>query len=77
MRAAQTLGSFDFSEPEVEVAVAEDELDLSNFVMEEDAELCAAAGIPVSAPSTLPILWTFSKGSSQPSLLYLDCKLPM
>ncbi len=32
----------------VEVAVAEDELDLSDFVMEEDAELCAAAGIPVS-----------------------------
>ena len=56
MRAAQTLGSFEFGEPEVEVevAVAEDELDLSDFVMEEDAELCAAAGIPVSAPSTLP-----------------------
>jgi hypothetical protein len=56
MRAAQTLGSFEFGEPEVEVevAVAEDELDLSDFVMEEDAEMCAAAGIPVSAPSTLP-----------------------
>ena len=38
----------------MEVAVAEDELDLSDFVMEEDAEMCAAAGIPVSAPSTLP-----------------------
>ena len=57
MRAAQTLGSFEFGEPEVEVevAVAEDELDLSDFVMEEDAEMCAAAGIPVSAPSTSPI----------------------
>ncbi len=56
MRAAQTLGSFEFGEPEVEVEVpvAEDELDLSDFVMEEDAEMCAAAGIPVSAPSTLP-----------------------
>jgi hypothetical protein len=56
MRAAKTLGSFEFGEPEVEVevAVAEDELDLSDFVMEEDAELCAAAGIPVSAPSPLP-----------------------
>jgi hypothetical protein len=38
----------------VEVAVAEDELDLSDFVMEEDAEMCAAAGVPVSGPSTLP-----------------------
>jgi len=56
VRAAQTLGSFEFGEPEVEVevAVAENELDLSDFVMEEDAEMCAAAGIPVSAPSTLP-----------------------
>ncbi len=55
MHAAQTLGSFDFGEPEVEVevAVAEEELDLSDFVMEEDVEMCAAAGIPVSAPSTL------------------------
>jgi hypothetical protein len=56
MNTAQTLGSFDFGEPdvEVEVAVAEEELDLSDFVMEEDAEMCAAAGIPVSAPSTFP-----------------------
>ncbi len=54
MHAAQTLGSFDFGEPEVEDAVAEEELDLSDFVMEEDAEMCAAAGIPVSGPSTLP-----------------------
>ncbi len=48
MHAAQTLRSFDFGEPEVEVevAVAEEELDLSDFVMEEDAEMCAAARIP-------------------------------
>ncbi len=39
---------------EVEVAVAEEELDLSDFVMEEDAEMCAAAGMPVSGPSTVP-----------------------
>ncbi len=37
-----------------EVAVAQEELDLSDFVMEEDAEMCAEAGIPVSGPSTLP-----------------------
>ncbi len=38
----------------MEVAVAEEELDLSDFVMEEDAEMCAGAGVPVSGPSTLP-----------------------
>ncbi len=38
----------------MEVAVAEEELDFSDFVMEEDAEMCAAAGIPVSGPSTVP-----------------------
>ena len=56
MHPAQIQGSFDFGEPEeeVEVAVAEEELDLPDFVMEEDAEMCAAAGIPVSGPSTLP-----------------------
>jgi hypothetical protein len=56
MHTAQTLGSFDFGEPEeeVEVAVAEEELDLSDFVMEEDAEMCAASGIPVSGPFTVP-----------------------
>ncbi len=32
----------------------EGELDLSDFVMEEDAEMCAAARIPVSGPSTVP-----------------------
>jgi hypothetical protein len=63
MHAAQTLGSFDFSEPEVEVevAVAEEELNLSDFVMEEDAEMCAAAGIPVSGPSTVPNSVDFQK----------------
>ncbi len=77
MPAAQTLGSFDYGEPEVEVEVAgaeEGELDLSDFVMEEDVEICAAAGIPVSGPSTVRIQWTFIKGLSLPSLLY---KLPM
>jgi hypothetical protein len=56
MHRAQTLSSFDFREPEeeVEVAVAEEELDLSDFVMEEDAEMCAASGIPVSGPFTVP-----------------------
>ncbi len=54
MPAAQSLGSFDFGEPEVEVAVAEEgELHLSDFVMEEDEEMCVAAGIPVSGPSTV------------------------
>jgi hypothetical protein len=40
-RPKQTLGSSEFGEPEVEVevAVAEDELDLSDFVMEDAGNL--------------------------------------
>ncbi len=33
--------------------MAEEELDLSDFVMEEDVEMCEAAGIPVSGPTTV------------------------
>ncbi len=75
MHAAQTLGSFDFGGPEaeVEVAVAEEELDLSDFVMEEDAEMCA----PFRALLLSQIQWTFNKGLSQPCLLSLVYKLPM
>jgi hypothetical protein len=79
MHAAQTLGSFDFGEPEVEVEVAvseEGELDLSDFVMEEDMEMCTTAEIPVSGPSTA-LNSTFNKGLSQPCLLSLVYKLPM
>ena len=81
MRAAQTLGSFEFGEPEVEVevevAVAEDELDLSDFVMEEDAEMCAAAGIPVSAPSTLPNSVDIQQRIESALSSVPACKLPM
>jgi hypothetical protein len=38
MQTMQTLGSFDFDEPEVEVG-EEGELDLCDFVMDEDPEM--------------------------------------
>jgi hypothetical protein len=53
MHASQTLGSFDFGKPEVAVG-EEGELDLCDFVMDEDPEMYEAAEIPLPGPSTVP-----------------------
>ncbi len=65
MHMAQTLDSFEFGDPEVELEVhvgdqvepaQEDavgvELDLCDFVMDEDPELYETAGIPLPGSST-------------------------
>ncbi len=65
MHMAQTLGSFELGEPEVELEVhvgdqvepaQEDavgaELDLCDVVMDEDPELYETAGIPLPSSST-------------------------